>query len=388
MERTILHLQVPDFCAVLEELRDPSRARRPLAVADPGPRAVVQAVNRLARREGVLEGMPLVRAQRRCRALVVVPCDRSFYMRAHGVIARDLAGFSPLVEGAALGRFFVDLTGTRRLWGPATDTACRLEDEILSRRRLATRAGLAGNKLVSQAAAACVEPGDVSRVFPGGERAFLEGLPVTLLPGIGPGTAAVLGDLNIRRVGELAALAPAHLFPVLGRRAGRLLQLARGEDPLPVVPFERTAELRVVRLLPADEIDRDRLEAFLFDMVEEAGWALRRRNRTPGRVRLFVRHADGVERSGSRRLPAGSEILDRVLFGAVRDLFRAVASRRVAVRRIVLEWSRFSMPFGQLSLFPDRRVDLARERRIQAALDAVRDRFGRSAVRWGVSRES
>jgi DNA polymerase-4 len=46
------------------------------------------------------------------------------------------------------------------------------------------------------------------------------------------------------------------------------------------------------------------------------------------------------------------------------------------------------MPFGQLSLFPDRRVDLARERRIQAALDAVRDRFGRSAVRWGVSRES
>ncbi|SMC17254.1 DNA polymerase-4 [Desulfacinum hydrothermale DSM 13146] len=387
MERTILHIQVPDFCAVLEALRDPSRAHRPLAVADPTARSVVQAVNHLARREGIREGMPLAKARRRCRGLQVVPCDRSFYKRAHDLVARDLAAFSPLVEGAVLGRFFVDLTGTRRLWGPATDTACRLEDELLARRRLAARAGVAPNKLVSQAAAACVDVGDVSRVFPGGERAFLEGLPVTALPGIGPGTASILGELNVRRVGELAGLAPAHLFPVFGRRAERLIRLARGEDPLPVVPLERKARLEVARALPADEIDRGRLEIFLFHMVEEAGWVLRRQNRVPGRVRIVVGHADGVERTATRRLPDWNQILDRVLFGVVRDLFRKVAVRRVAVRKMAVEWLDLRMPLGQLCLFSDRRVDLARERRIQAALDAVRSRFGRSAVRWGLAGE-
>lgn len=385
MERAVVHLHVPDFCAVLEELRDPSKARRPLAVADPGGRAVVLGVNALARREGIREGMPWAVAVRRCRALQGVPPDRPFYRQVHEILVRDLMRFSPVVEGGAFGRYFVDLSGTRRLWGPATDTACRLEEEILRRHRLPTRAGLAGNKLVSQVAAECVDVGDVSRVFPGGERTFLQGLSVDMLPGIGAKTADRLRDFNIRRVGELAALGQEALFPVFGNHAPRLLRLARGEDSLPVVPFEKEAVLRLVHDMERDEIDRDRIDAALFHLAEESGWTLRRRNRIPRRVVLEVRYADGVEVQGSRDMGAVEQVLDRFLFQTVRGLARSVCQRRVAVRRIAVTWTGFRMPLRQLVLFPDTGPAGAREVRIQTALDAIRSRYGPEALVWGLT---
>lgn len=385
MERAVVHLHVPDFCAVLEELRDPSRARRPLAVADPGGRAVILAVNRLARREGIREGMPWAAAVRRCRAVQGVPPDRPFYRQVQETVLRELMAFSPLVEGGALGRYFVDLSGTRRLWGPATDTACRLEEHLLRRHRLATRAGLAGNKLVSQVAAECVDVGDVSRVFPGGERTFLHGLPVEALPGVGTKTADRLLDFNIRTVGHLAVLNPGELFPVFGGHAPRLLRLALGEDDLPVLPSERETALRLVRDLERDEIDRDRIEAVLFDLGEEGGWILRRQNRIPGRVLVEVRYADGMEVQGSRDVKPMGQVVDRLLFQTIRDCARSVIRRRVAVRRIAVTWTRFRIPLRQLPLFPEAGPAGRREQRIQAALDVVRSRYGRNAVFWGMT---
>ncbi len=385
MERAVLHLHVPDFCAVLEELRDPSRGRRPLVVADAGGRAVVLAANALARREGIREGMPRAVAVRRCRALQVVPPDRSFYRQVHETVVQDLMAFSPVVEAGALGRYFVDLSGTRRLWGPATDTACRVEEEMLRRRCLPTRAGLAGNKLVSQVAAECVNVGDVSRVFPGGEGIFLQGLPVEALPGLGFKTANRLMDLNIRRVGQLAALSPEMLFPVFGNHASRLVKLARGEDSLPVVPSEKDTALKLVHELERDEIDWNKIDAVLLRLVEEAGWMLRRRNRLPGRVLLEVRYADGVEAQGSQNIRLCGQVLDRVLFQTVRGLARSVCQRRVALRRLAVIWSRFALPLRQLVLFPETGLLQDREQRIQAALDIVRSRYGHQALVWAVA---
>ncbi|MGQ9750809.1 DNA polymerase Y family protein [Desulfosoma sp.] len=385
MERAVVHLHVPDFCAVLEELRDPLRARRPLAVADLGARAVVLAVNALARREGIREGVPWAAAVRRCRALQVVPPDRSFYRHVHEAVIHDLMAFSPVVEGGALGRYFVDLSGTRRLWGPATDTACRLEEAVLRGRRLPSRAGLATNKLVSQVAAECVDVGDVSRVFPGGERTFLQGLPVEVLPGLGPKTTDRLTDVNIRHVGQLAALGPEVLFPILGHQASRLVRLARGEDPLPVVPFEKDVALRLVHALERDTVDWHEIDAVLLQLAEEAGWTLRRRNRIPRRVLLEVRYADGVEVQGTQEMKPQAQVLDRVLFQTVRALARWVCQRRVALRRIAVTWSRFQLPLQQLVLFPETQGSEVREQSLQTALDTVRNRYGPQALVWGTA---
>jgi DNA polymerase-4 len=381
--RNIVHLDVPDFCATLEELRRPELKRRPLVLAEPGPRAVVQGVNDAARTEGIREGMPLIQARRSCRRLLTVPLDPSFYKEQHGRILDELGHFSPLVEGIIPGHYFVDLTGTRRLWGPESDVARRMERRLADGKGLPARAGVASNKLVSQVAAHGITAGDLGIIFPGGEASFLDPLPVDTLPGVGFKTAARLADFNIQRIGQLAGLSPESLFGVFGKMGSRLLRIAKGVDPTPVLPFQKTPKLTVARDLDRDEIDRDRLEAVLFQEVEEAGWLLRCHNRYPGKLALEIRHADGVTvRSQHAVCPITSHV-DLRLFRAARSAFRRMFQRRVAVRRIVLELSEFSMPLRQMSLFPWEEASLQADQKLQKALDAIRHRFGRGAISWG-----
>ena len=143
MERNIAHIDIPDFCATLEELRQPELKKRPLVLAEPGPRAITQGVNKVARTEGIHEGMPLGQAQRSCRRLLVTPPDGRYYQPDINTSSRPSGQFSPLVEVATPGHYFVDLTGTRRLWGPCPDAASRINRCLVTEKGLETRVGLA-----------------------------------------------------------------------------------------------------------------------------------------------------------------------------------------------------------------------------------------------------
>jgi DNA polymerase IV len=383
MERNIAHIDVPDFCAILEERRKPELKKRPLVLAEPGPRAFIQGVNGTARTEGLREGMPLGQAQRLCRRLLVIPPDGRYYRNQHQHILEALGQFSPLVEGTLPGHYFVDLTGTRRLWGPSPDAAYRMNRRLAAEESLEARVGLASNKLLSQIAAHCITPGDLSCIFPGGENAFLAPLPVITLPGVGPKTSSRLVDFNIGTVGQLAAIPAEALCRVFGGMGSRLLQIARGVDTTPVLPFRNLPRLSVVRTLERDEIDRDQLEAILFQQVEEVGWTLRCHNRYPGHLTLEIRYADGVTVRNQRPLSPITTEVDQRLFRMVRFAFNHLVRRRIAVRRMALELSDFTMPFRQLSLFPWEEATLQDDHKIQKAIDAIRHRFGRKTISWG-----
>ncbi len=383
MERSIVHLSIPDFCAKLEELRRPELGRRPLVLAERAPGAVILGVNDLSRKEGVREGMPLSKARRLCRKILSIPPDLPFYREQHERALDSLTRFSPLVEGMSLGRYFVDLTGSRRLFGPQPDTAARLEKMFVEKRGLHARVGLASNKLVSRVAATCVGPGELSCIFPGGEASFLSPLPVTFLPGVGEKTASFLNDFNIRTVGELGAISREDLSEVFGKTAAHLFKAARGIDPSPVHFPQEIPKLCIARALERDEIDREKLEAILFGQVEEAGWMLRARNRYPERLSLEIRYADGASARSEKELPPITTEIDQRLFGVSRQALRQIFQRRVGVRRIALELSQFSMPFRQMSLFPWEEKSLEKDRRLQKALDSVRSRFGRKSILWG-----
>lgn len=383
MVHHIVHLDIPDFYTTLEGLRRPELQKRPLALAEPGPRAVIQDINARARSEGICEGMPATRARRLCRQLVVFPPDLHFYKKQHQSILQEFDHFSPLVEGTYLGHYFIDLTGTQRLWGASPDLACRMEQRLEEHQGLRARVGLAVNKLISQVAAHCSHPGDLSYIFPGGETAFFAPLPVTALPGVGSKTASRLSDFNIQQIGQLANLPESSLISVFGNMGSRLSRLAHGIDPTPVVPFQRTPRLSLVHDLAQDEIDRLRLEAILFQQTEEAGWNLRRHNRYPKRLGLEIRYADGVTVRGQQQLEPRTTHLDRRLFRAIRSAFKRLVQRRIAIRRIVLEFSEFTMPFRQMSLFPWEESSLQKDQKLQQALDGIRQRFGRQVINWG-----
>jgi DNA polymerase-4 len=255
--------------------------------------------------------------------------------------------------------------------------------QLAAKKGLDARVGIASNKLISQIAAHCITPGDLSCIFPGGETSFLAPLPVITLPGVGSKTSSRLMDFNIETVGQLAVIPSETLCSIFGRMGSRLLQIARGVDSTPVLPFRKVPRLCVARTLERDEIDRQRLEAILFQQVEEAGWLLRCHNRYPGQFVLEIRYADGVTVRNQQPLSPIISHIDQRLFCVARFTFNRLVQRRIAIRRMVVELSDFTMPLRQLSLFSWEEAALLHDQEIQKAIDAVRHRFGPRAVSWG-----
>ena len=239
MLRNIVHLGIPDFYAAMEELRRPELKKRPLVLSEPGERSAIQGLNGLARREGIIEGMPLCRARRLCRRIVTVPADLYHYREEHGRIVEEFSRYSPLVEGTSCGRYFIDVTGTRRLWGAEPDIACRIEKELGQRMGLHARIGLASNKLVSQVAATCIAPGDLGCIFPGGEASFLAPLPVDYLPGVGAVTASRLAGFNIEKIGQLTEFSQDCSPTSLAGRPGGSLPLPMASIRPPYSLFKK-----------------------------------------------------------------------------------------------------------------------------------------------------
>jgi DNA polymerase-4 len=386
MIREILHLDIRNFCIALERQRQPALRDWPVAIAPGQGRTVVQAVSPEAKQEGIYPGMVVARARRRCRRLNILPPNFFFYQQVQEQVIASLGTFSPLVEPASWGHFFIDATGTRRLWGALMDSADRMRRLVVENFQLDAAVGMASNKLVSRVASRVVKVRELCDVFPGVEASFLAPLAVDVLPGVGEvSTTRLLTELNLCTVGELAAVPPLLLGEIFGAAGQRLRRMALGEDSSPVVTPKAEPTLQEEIQLPEDNNQRHRLLGYLYGLVEALGRRLRFQNRCPGELTFTAIYADGAQaRARERFSAAGSEFhLDSVLYVAALRLFDRAVQRRLRIRRLALSAAYLQPPIGQLALFPWDDPARSKEVKLLKAVDHIRDRYGNGALYYG-----
>ena len=376
-ERDVVHLDVAAFAVAVERVCDPRLRGRPVLVAPPTPRGTVLTASLEARRAGIHRGMPVVRARRIVRDVVVLTPDEPLYARAAAAVRVILGRFTPLVEPAANGRWYLDLTGTRRLFGPPVDAAARLAREVGERLRLPAAVGVAVNKTVSRVAADTAEPAGLLDIAHGDEARFLAPLAAARLPGVAGEVRRTLSDLNIQIVREIAEVGAGRLTMLFGRFGIVLHQRALGIDPTPVrVPDDKPAVAEETTLAE-DTNDLHAIEAALFELCRRAGLALRRRKVTAGRLELVLRYADG-EKAAARAELRDPADLDLRLFAEGQRLLARALARRVRVRGLSLCAMRLACRPRQLSLFDE--DDYRRDASLTAALTRLRTKFGDEAV--------
>ncbi len=386
MDRRIVSFEIPTFEIALARLADSSLRHRPVAVAPAqASRALLREVSREAQDEGVTTGMLVSDARRLCPALQLLPPDPDRVRQASRRLFDVAARFAPVWEPRRPGHVFLDLSGTTRLFGLASDTAARIEREVARRDGLAGVVGVANTKLVSRIAAKLVAPLQLCEVRPGSERTFLAPLPVTTLPGLGrfPKSAvlATLEDLNVATFGELAEVQRRHLELVFGHQGLFLHDWAQGVDPSPVLPVPQRSRLETSLNVEPDELDEGRLLGMLYALLERLCRKLRKQQRICRGLTLSLRHSDHVAMTGRQTLPSGTH-WEAELFPPLQVLFRRCFRRRVRIRSMTLGLEALVPVEGQLLLFPEE-TRLLRPRRLALALDRLRTRFGETAIWFG-----
>jgi DNA polymerase-4 len=385
VDRAIIHLNVADFAVAVERSVDRRLREWPLIIAPEGAaRATVYDMSEEAYQAGVRKGMPLRRACRCCPDARLVPPHPPLYAQVMRAFIRQAQPYSPLIEpGEADGHLFMDVTGTGRLFGPPVDVAWRLRRQARADLRLAPIWAVAPNKLVAKVATRLVKPDGEYIVGAGEEEDFLAPLPLGLVPGIERDDLIRLGDFNFSRAGQVADLGLEALQIPFGRRAAYLYEAVRGIDASPVRPLGE----RPPRIVRHHTFDEDAhapaaLESALYTLVEQAGRRLRDQRLAARRAAVRLNFSDGGTRIRQRALrPATANDLD--LFSGARAALYLAWQRRVRIRHLDLICDRLTYPPAQRPLFPEDRNDFRRRTRLVAALDAIRDRFGKTAIKVG-----
>lgn len=384
-ERTVLHFNVADFAVAVERVEDCRLRDRPLLIAPlQAARAVVYDMSEEAYREGVRKGMALRQATRICRGAAVLPPRVGLYHKAMLAFFKELQGYSPLIEcGEADGHFFADVTGTHRLYGPAPDIGWRV------RRQARTGLGvnpiwtLGSSKLVAKVASRLVKPVGEYIVTAGEEEAFLAPLPVAVLPGLTSRELEQLRDFHLTTIGALAGLSRHQLMVPFGSRGDYLHDISRGIDDTAVCrPTSAGETIDCEHIFADDSNDQEEVESAVAALVSRAGTSLRGRQQVTRRLGIWLRYSDGshvVRQSACRNGTSGDVLLKKLAAAALQRAW----TRRTRIRSCRLVCDRLQRQSPQLLLFTEQED---REKKVLAAMDALRKRFGHEVI--GVGRQA
>ncbi len=370
------------FYASVEQRDRPELRGRPVLVGSDRPRGVVAAASYEARRFGCRSAQATAHALRLCPEAVVVRPRMDAYIAESERVFALLDELSPLVEPLSIDEAFLDLTGTERLLGPPEGVARRLKERVRAATGLTASVGVAPNKFLAKLASDLRKPDGLVVVTADGVDALLLPLPVERLWGVGPKTAERLHALGLRTVADVRAYGEERLAARVGADlGGHLHALSRGRDDRPVVPESRAKSIGRECTFEEDLEDPAEVRQVLLQQVESVGRRLRRHGLRARGVTVKIRYGrfETITRAATLREETD---LTPVLRGAAVEVFERWAGAGFRpVRLIGVSATRLDGGPAQATLFED--TGSTRLRRIDAALDAVRDRFGPGALRRG-----
>ncbi len=381
----IIHLDLDAFYCAVEELRRPELRGKPFAVGGrPDERGVVSSCSYPARRFGVRSAMPMSRALRLCPDLLVVSGAYSAYRQHSEQVMGILGEYTALIEQISIDEAFLDLSDLPQ---DGADLAREIQRAINTRLNLPCSLGVARNKLVAKIASDYGKgqhkgegyPNAITVVPAGEEAQFLSGLPVLALWGIGPKTAAILKDMGVQTIGDLANMPEATLAHRFGVTGHELWLRARGIDDRPIETEHAAKSISQEVTFERDVREGERLRQTLRSLSEGVAFRLRSVKLCAATIKLKLRWEDFTTPTRQVSLSQPTD-QDGVILAAALGLFEELWEKGRPVRLLGVGASRLTPAAHQLGLWD---TPNQKERRLLEALDELRERFGEQVIKRG-----
>ena len=342
---------------------------------------VVLAKSLPAKAFGIVTGEPVVNAFKKCPNLVMALPDHAMYSRKSKALMEYLAGICPDIEQASIDECYMDFTSVAHLYSSPMEAAISIKDEIYRRFGFTVNIGISDKKVLAKMASDFKKPNLVHTLYTGEIREKLWPLPVSSLFMCGLSSVEVLRKLEILTIGQLAQTDPAILAAHLKSHGILLWNYANGIDDSVVIskPAQRKGVGNSVTL-SRDVTERGEAARVLLSL--SVGKNLRAAKESAGLVCVEIKYATFQSVSHQTTLETPSASTDTIYRTAL-SLFDALWDHR-PIRLLGIRTSRLVSEEEpvQLSLFdttPDGPSN-EKQKKLDAALDSIRSRYGASAV--------
>ncbi len=377
--RKILHIDMDAFFVSVELLKRPELRGKPVIVGGKSPRGVVSTCSYEARKYGIHSAMPSVRAHRLCPHAVWLNGDYAAYSYYSKRVFDILRRYSPEVVQLSIDEGRVDLTGSEALFGPATDIAHRIVNEIRNELGLPVSGGLANSGTGAKIAAELGKPDGLTVILPGYEQSFLSPLPVERIPGVGAKSTPRFNRMGIFTIGDLIRLDDEQLQRNFGKGAARLKSIATGRPDTVHRRAPQSPSRGHEETFPVNLTSRSLIKLEIRRLVEKLCYRLRKEGFSAKTITVKIRDGGFNTFTRSRSLSAPTnndqEIFD-IASGIILNNIPRGGVRLIGV-------SAHNLVKAQLQLELFSAGGKKKHDHFYKTVDRIKNQYGRHAVGFG-----
>ena len=240
MFRDILHCDMNNFFASVECKLHPELKGYPVAVCGSVEErhGIVLAKNELAKAKGVKTAETVASAKSKCAGLITVPPHFEEYSKYSKLAHKIYERYTDLIEPFGMDECWLDISGTRRLFGPPEKVADEIRRTVKEELGLTISVGVSFNKVFAKLGSDMKKPDAVTVIPRESFREKVWNLPLSDMIGAGRATTSKLNGYGVFTLGDLARCNPDWIIKLLGKNGYMLWCYANGNDNSPVHPVD------------------------------------------------------------------------------------------------------------------------------------------------------
>lgn len=383
--RVIFHLDMDAFFAAVEQRDNPALKGKPVVIgADPKGgkgRGVVSTCSYEARPYGVHSAQPISLAYKKCPHAVFLPVNFSKYHEASDKVFSILNEFTDAIEPISIDEAFLDMTESYHFYGSPFAAAQRIKERIYSEISLNASIGIAPVKFVAKIASDSSKPNGLLEIKSEKVLEFLHPLPISRLWGVGKKTQAMLNQLGMMTIGDVAGYDQRQLLDLFGEHGMHLYALSQGIDPRGVENDREAKSVSHENTFEVDETDPEKIRQMLLQLSELVSRRLRKHQMQGRTVSLKIRTSGFQTFTRTHTFENRVNLIDDI-YGCTKELFNTFFKKGMRIRLVGVRLSNFDSEYIQENLFIDP-VNAKREK-VHQALDRIKDKFGEQAIHRGI----
>ena len=234
-ERKIIHVDMDQFFAAVEQRDNPELKGKPVAVGHDAERGVVSTASYVARKYGVHSAQSIQVAKRLCPQLIIVTPHFQKYKEVSGQIRAIFQDYTDLIEPLSLDEAFLDVTENKKGIPLAVDIAKEIKQRIQEQTGLTASAGVSYCKFLAKIASDWRKPDGLTVIHPDKALDFIAQMRVEKIWGVGEKTAEKMHRMGIFTGADLRQHSQTHLMQEFGKMGRVFYDFARGIDERPVI---------------------------------------------------------------------------------------------------------------------------------------------------------
>lgn len=389
MARNILHCDMNNFYASVECMLSPELKQYPVAVCGSVEErhGIVLAKNYKAKAFKVATGDAVWQAKQKCPDLVVVPPHYEEYLKYSKLAKAIYCDYTNQVEPYGMDKCWLDISGTKKLFGNPVDVANEIRERIKFELGLTISVGVSFNKIFAKLGSDYKKPDAVTVFEKETFREKIWSLPASDLLGVGRATTRVLNNYCIRTIGDLANSDYDFIKRILGKNGVSLWLYANGRDNSTVKDIKFVSPVKsighgittVVDLSNEEEVWRVFLE-----LTQGNGHKLRVHQKVAKAVAIYVRDNTLFSKQWQTQMQMVTQ-LPLVLAQYAFQLFKKRYDWRNPIRSVTIQAINLfpqDMP-QQIDLFCDyERAE--KQEKLDGCVEKLCQRFGKRCIRNAV----